>query len=57
MAAGDKARGKARASVGRARKRIGEETGDPYLAQQGRSMQRRGNIRLAWEKLKDAFRR
>jgi uncharacterized protein YjbJ (UPF0337 family) len=57
MAAGDKARAKGRATFGRTKKRVGEETGDPLLAREGRSMQRRGNLRLAFEKLKDAFRR
>jgi uncharacterized protein YjbJ (UPF0337 family) len=57
MAAGDKMRGRARATTGRAKQRVGEATGDPRLARQGRSQQMRGNLRLAFEKLKDAFRR
>jgi len=57
MAAGDKARGKTWALMGRTKKRLGEDTGSPALARDGRSMQRRGNLRLAFEKVKDAFRR
>jgi uncharacterized protein YjbJ (UPF0337 family) len=57
MTAGDKARGKARGTLGRTKQRAGEATRDPRLAQKGRSMRRRGNLRLTWEKLKDAFRR
>jgi uncharacterized protein YjbJ (UPF0337 family) len=57
MTAGDKAKGKARGTLGRTKQRMGEASGDPLLAREGRSMRRRGNLRLAWEKLKDAFRR
>jgi uncharacterized protein YjbJ (UPF0337 family) len=57
MAAGDKMRGSARATTGRAKQRIGEATGDPRLAREGQSQRRRGNLRLAFERLKDAFRR
>jgi uncharacterized protein YjbJ (UPF0337 family) len=57
MAAGDKMRGRARAAGGRAKQRLGEATGDPQLAREGQSQRRRGNLRLALEKLKDAFRR
>jgi uncharacterized protein YjbJ (UPF0337 family) len=57
MAAGDKMRGRARATAGRAKVRLGEATGDPRLAREGQAQQRRGNLRLALEKMKDAFRR
>jgi uncharacterized protein YjbJ (UPF0337 family) len=57
MAAGDKIRGRARATTGRAKQRLGEATGDPRLAREGQTQQRRGNLRLALEKVKDAFRR
>ena len=57
MAAGDKMRGWARATTGRAKQRLGEATADPQLAREGQSQRRRGNLRLALEKLKDAFRR
>jgi uncharacterized protein YjbJ (UPF0337 family) len=57
MAAGDKMRGRARAATGRVKQRLGEATGDPQLAREGQSRRRRGNLRLALEKLKDAFRR
>ena len=57
MAAGDKMRGRARAATGRAKQRLGEATGDPPLAREGQAQRRRGNLRLALEKLKDAFRR
>jgi uncharacterized protein YjbJ (UPF0337 family) len=57
MAAGDKIRGKARATTGRAKQRLGEAAGDPRLAREGQAQRRRGNLRLALEKLKDAFRR
>jgi uncharacterized protein YjbJ (UPF0337 family) len=57
MAAGDKIRGRARATTGRAKQRLGEATGDPRLAREGQAQQRRGNLRLALEKIKDAFRR
>jgi uncharacterized protein YjbJ (UPF0337 family) len=57
MAAGDKVRGRARAASGQAKQRLGEVTGDPQLAREGQAQRRRGNLRLALEKLKDAFRR
>ena len=57
MAAGDKMRGRARAATGQATQRLGEATGDPRLAREGQAQRRRGNFRLALEKLKDAFRR
>jgi len=57
MAAGDKMRGRARAATGQAKQRLGEATGDPRLAREGQAQRRRGNFRLALEKLKDAFRR
>jgi len=43
--------------TGRAKQRLGEATGDPQLAREGQAQQRRGNLRLALEKIKDAFRR
>lgn len=57
MAAGDKMRGRARATTGRAKQRVAEATGDPRLAREGQSQQRRGNLRLAFERFKAAFRR
>jgi hypothetical protein len=45
MAVGDKMRGRK------------DATGDRWLAQEGQNQRRRGNLRLAWEKLKDSFRR
>ncbi|HEY6746970.1 MAG TPA: CsbD family protein [Mycobacteriales bacterium] len=57
MAAGDRIRGRTRAMTGRAKQRLGEATGDPRLAREGHAQQRRGNLRLALEKIKDAFRR
>jgi uncharacterized protein YjbJ (UPF0337 family) len=57
MAGGDKMRGRKDATAGKARKRMGEATRDPLLAREGQAQQRRGNLRLAWEKFKDAFKR
>ncbi len=57
MAAGDKVRGKKNAVSGKAKKRLGQARGDPRLAQEGQAQQARGNLRLAWEKFKDLFRR
>ena len=57
MAARDKMRGRARATSGQAKQRLGETTGDPRLAREGMAERRRGNLRLAFEKIKDAFRR
>ena len=57
MAGRDRMRGRKDATTGRLRKRIGEATRDPLLAREGQSQQRRGNLRLALEKFKDAFRR
>jgi uncharacterized protein YjbJ (UPF0337 family) len=57
MAAGDKMRSRARAVSGRAKQRLGEATGDPRLAREGQAQRRGGNLRLALEKFKDAFRR
>jgi uncharacterized protein YjbJ (UPF0337 family) len=57
MAAGDKMRARARATTGKAKQRLGEATGHPRLAREGQAERRRGNLRLAFEKIKDAFRR
>ena len=57
MAARDKLRGRARAASGQAKQRLGDVTGDPQLAREGQAQLRRGDLRLALEKLKDAFRR
>jgi uncharacterized protein YjbJ (UPF0337 family) len=57
VAAGDKMRSRARAATGRTKQRLGEATGDPQLARKGQAERRRGNLRLALEKFKDAFRR
>ncbi len=57
MAGRDKMRGRKDATTGKLRKRVGEATGDPLVAREGQNQQRRGNLRLAFEKFKDAFRR
>jgi uncharacterized protein YjbJ (UPF0337 family) len=57
MAGREKARGRKDAAAGKVKKRVGEATGDPRMAQEGAMQQRRGNLRLAFEKVKDAFRR
>jgi uncharacterized protein YjbJ (UPF0337 family) len=57
VAAGDKMRSRARVTTGRAKQRIGEATGDPRLAREGQAQQRRGKLRLAFERIKDTFRR
>lgn len=57
MAAGDKMRARARVVTGQAKQRLGEATGDPRLARKGMAERRRGKLRLAFEKIKDGFRR
>jgi uncharacterized protein YjbJ (UPF0337 family) len=55
MAVRDKMRGRVRAASGQAKQRLGDVTGDPQLAREGQAQLRRGDLRLALEKLKDAF--
>ena len=57
MSVRDKIRNGSEALTGRARRRFGEAKGDPWLTVEGRAQQRRGNLRQALEKIKDAFRR
>jgi uncharacterized protein YjbJ (UPF0337 family) len=57
MAAADKMRARARVTAGQAKQRLGEATGNPRLARKGMAERRRGKLRLAFEKLKDTFRR
>jgi uncharacterized protein YjbJ (UPF0337 family) len=57
MAARDKVRGKAKATTGRAKRRVGHATGNTRLVREGWTQQVTGNLRQAVEKVKDAFRR
>jgi uncharacterized protein YjbJ (UPF0337 family) len=57
MAARDKVRGKAQATTGRAKRRVGQVTNNDRLVREGWIQQIRGNLRQAFEKVKDAFRR
>jgi uncharacterized protein YjbJ (UPF0337 family) len=57
MAVRDKVRGKAKATTGRAKKRVGQATGNNRLVREGWMQQVSGNLRQAVEKVKDAFRR
>jgi uncharacterized protein YjbJ (UPF0337 family) len=57
MSAGEKFRNSSEAFTGKMKRRLGEATDDPRLTAEGRSMQRRGNLRQAVQKVKDAFKR
>lgn len=57
MTARKKVRGKAQATTGRAKKRVGQATHNGRLVREGWLMQIRGNLRQAFKKVKDAFRR
>ncbi len=57
MAVRDKVRGKAKATTGRAKRRVGRATGNGRLVREGWLQQVGGNLRQAFEKVKDAFRR
>jgi uncharacterized protein YjbJ (UPF0337 family) len=57
MAVREKVRGKAKATTGRAKRRVGQATGNGRLVRQGWVQQVSGNLRQAFEKVKDAFRR
>jgi uncharacterized protein YjbJ (UPF0337 family) len=57
MAVRDKVRGKAKATTGRAKRRVGKATGNGRLVREGWTQQVTGNLRQAYEKVKDAFRR
>jgi uncharacterized protein YjbJ (UPF0337 family) len=57
MAVRNKVRGKAKATTGRAKRRVGQATGNGRLVRQGWLQQVSGNLRQAFEKVKDAFRR
>jgi uncharacterized protein YjbJ (UPF0337 family) len=53
----DKLQNKAEELRGKAKESVGEATGDPALAEQGRRDQSVSNIKQAGEKIKDAFKR
>jgi uncharacterized protein YjbJ (UPF0337 family) len=57
MARREKVRGKAKATTGRAKRKVGQATGNNRLVREGWVQQVRGNLRQAFEKVKDAFRR
>lgn len=53
----DKVDNKAEELKGRAKETVGDATGDEALARQGRNEQRKGSIKQAGEKIKDAFKK
>jgi uncharacterized protein YjbJ (UPF0337 family) len=53
----DKLQNKAEELRGKAKESVGEATGDPALAEQGRRDQSVSNLKQAGEKIKDAFKR
>lgn len=57
MSEQDKARGKGEELRGRTKEGVGKTTGDDALQRQGRNEQRKGSLRQAAEKFKDAFKR
>jgi uncharacterized protein YjbJ (UPF0337 family) len=57
MAAREKFRERAKATTGRVKRRVGKATGRSKTVRQGWLQQVSGNLRQAYEKVKDAFRR
>ena len=57
MATGDKAANKAQEIKGRAKKVVGEATGNDDLEAEGQADQVKGNLKQAGEKVKDAFKK
>lgn len=55
MSAIDKAKNKAEELAGKAKKKVGEATGDDRTEGEGRRDEAKGNIKQAGEKVKDAF--
>lgn len=53
----DKARNKAGAAKGKGKQRVGKATGNKDLQAAGTADRIKGNVKLAAEKVKDAFRR
>ncbi|WP_137874240.1 CsbD family protein [Rhodococcus sp. Q] len=55
MSAIDKAKNKAEELAGKAKKKVGEATGDDRTEAEGRRDEAKGNIKQAGEKVKDTF--
>jgi uncharacterized protein YjbJ (UPF0337 family) len=55
MSAKNKAKNKAQALKGQAKKKTGKATGDEYLQAEGQADQAKGNLKNAGEKIKDAL--
>ncbi|WP_405490780.1 CsbD family protein [Nocardia sp. NBC_00511] len=56
MSAIDKANNKAEEIAGKAKEKLGHETGDEDLEAEGKADQIKANLKDAGEKVKDAFR-
>jgi uncharacterized protein YjbJ (UPF0337 family) len=57
MGAGDKIRNAAESAGGKVKKAAGAATGNESLRAEGQAEQRKGHLKQAGEKIKDAFRR
>ena len=57
VSAADKAKDKAQAAKGKVKKGAGKALDDPYMEGEGKADQVKGNLKLAGEKVKDAFKK
>lgn len=57
MSEKDKLKNKGREYRGKSKEVLGEDSGKPSLAREGRSEKRRANLKQAGEKIKEAFKR
>ena len=57
MSAADKAKDKVQAAKGKVKKDAGKALDDPYMEGEGKADQVKGNLKLAGEKVKDAFKK
>jgi uncharacterized protein YjbJ (UPF0337 family) len=57
MSAADKAKNKTQAAKGKVKKGAGKALDDPYMEGEGKADQVKGNLKLAGEKVKDAFKK
>ena len=54
VSAANKAKDKAQAAKGKVKKSAGKALGDPVMEGKGKAEQAKGNLKQAWEKVKDA---
>lgn len=57
MGEADKARNKTEGAVGKGKEKLGQATGDEQMRAEGQTEQRKANLKQAFQKAKDAFRK